>query len=293
MNQELTIVGAVFWDIFEDGYRCIGGSGLNVAWHLQGLGQSSYFISKVGQDENGRILKADIEKWGISTHLIQSDPEYPTGTLTIYYHENGLPDFVSPPLMAFDFIDYDKSFDQIPNSSILYHDSYILRSPKTRQTVETFKQKGLPVFMDINLRDPYWTDELLDHWVQDLSFFKISDQEFGKFMKVSPLGFEKDVPALQKILKDRNIKTILYTCGELGSMCITQNDVVIQKPNQIFDRHNTVGAGDAYCAGFLFSALNGKSNKDGLAFATKLAEKICTIQGASSPDQSFYTDLLS
>ena len=47
------IFGEVLFDEFEDGSTVLGGAPFNVAWHLQGLGVSPLFISRVGQDNLG------------------------------------------------------------------------------------------------------------------------------------------------------------------------------------------------------------------------------------------------
>ena len=51
------IFGEVLYDHFPDGSRVLGGAPFNVAWHLQAFGLAPRFISRVGDDAEGRKLR--------------------------------------------------------------------------------------------------------------------------------------------------------------------------------------------------------------------------------------------
>jgi hypothetical protein len=58
------IFGEVLYDCFPDGEAVLGGAPFNVAWHLQGLGLSPLFISRVGDDPLGHRVRDIIERRG-------------------------------------------------------------------------------------------------------------------------------------------------------------------------------------------------------------------------------------
>ena len=74
MNGQPVLLGEVLYDCFEeDGSRTLGGAPFNVAWHLQGFGQNPVFISRVGDDDAGRNIRASMQQWGMDLSGLQLD----------------------------------------------------------------------------------------------------------------------------------------------------------------------------------------------------------------------------
>jgi sugar/nucleoside kinase (ribokinase family) len=100
---------------------------------------------------------------------------------------------------------------------------------------------------------------------------------------------EADVEAIQNLMKKQNIENVLYTLGPAGSIWIEPNQHYVQKPLQaLANVANTVGAGDAYCAGVLAGLIQNWTPKKCLTLGTMLAEAICHVPGATSHDPGFY-----
>src|SRR5689334_18525473 len=69
MSSELNYIccfGEVLWDLLPSG-KVIGGAPFNVAAHLNNLGLTTHYISRVGNDELGNEIKEWLEKKTIST----------------------------------------------------------------------------------------------------------------------------------------------------------------------------------------------------------------------------------
>lgn len=280
------IVGEAFWDVFEDGTKFMGGSALNVAWHLQALGGEPYIVSRVGNDDYGHQITNEMQQWGMDTHGIQVDEKYPTGIIKVKMDADKKPTFISPTNCAPDHIQYVDSLDVISPDYMMYHCTYLLRGAETSKTIRLLKEKGHPVFMDLNLRDPYWSIELLEEWAKDLEILKLSDDEFI-MMTEQKLEVEGQIQWLQQWMINRNIRNIIFTLGANGSYWITPKEKFFAHTQKI-NAVSTVGAGDAFCAGVLYSRGLGLSPREIIEKSSRFAAEICMIPSATSHDTAFY-----
>jgi len=282
------ILGEAFWDQFPDNSVLLGGSALNVAWNLEGLGGESHFVTRVGDDDLGRRVIHEMKQWGMDTHGVQIDDQgRDTGVIKVLMDENKQATYISPGDISFDHIEYSQSLDVISPDYLMYHCTYILRSQDSQSTIKKLKEKGHPVFMDLNLRDPYWSEEVLENWVKDLEILKLSNDEFPQLSKIKENEAQKQINWLQGWMTRRNIKNILFTLGDLGAYWITSNQTYFAQAEKI-QAVSTVGAGDAFCAGVMFSRELGLSPKDSIEKSSKFAAKICSVTGATSHDKEFY-----
>lgn len=285
--KQILILGEIFWDEFQNAEMRMGGSALNIAWHLRGLGQKPYFISRIGDDGLGKRLIANMKNWGLSTNDLQIDSARPTGVVKVLLDEDSKPTFISPESAALDFIQYDPKFNSFEKNSIFYHGTFILRNDTSRNTVRKFKEQGFSIFMDFNLRDPYWNQTIIDEWVRDLHVFKLSDDESIQLTKTEGLSGREQVEWLQEWMPKKNIQNVLFTLGDKGAFWITKDNVQFEPARKI-NVVNSVGAGDAYVAGILYSEMRGFPIDKAMKYSSLLASEICKIEGATSTDPEFY-----
>lgn len=285
--KQLLIAGEIFWDQFPNGSLRQGGSALNVAWHLRGLDMHPCFISRIGQDDLGLKLVQAMKKWDLSTEFLQLDSQHSTGVVKVLLDENKKATFISPPIAALDYIEYPSSFNTFTRDCTLYHGTFILRNEVSRKTIQRIRNSGLKVFMDLNLRDPYWSPELLNEYVKNLEVLKLSDDEFANLSGKQNLSSHEQLDWLQDLMKQRNIRNVLYTLGDKGSFWIQENETLFEsaKKVQVVD---SIGAGDAFVAAVLFMMTLEFSKSEILKAASGLAAEICTVSGATSNEKQIY-----
>ncbi|MEZ4818993.1 MAG: carbohydrate kinase family protein [Bdellovibrionota bacterium] len=228
---------------------------------------------------------------GISTTHIQIDEVHPTAYLEVILDEDGGHQCLVHQEHALDFIDFQEDWLIFARTNLLYHGTYMLRQPTTRATIAKMKKAGFQMFLDLNLRENYWSHTLLDEWLFDIDYMKLSDHEFAMWHPdLDFLSLSAQIDWMQSFMRERNIAHILFTLGAKGSMVLTPDQFFKQEPTGKIEIHNTVGAGDAFCAGFIDGVLQGKDIDHCLLEATQLAEHICTVDSATSPDRVFYED---
>ena len=166
-KTRICIFGEVLFDHFPDGQAVLGGAPFNVAWHLQALNQSPFLISRVGEDEDGDRVRSAMQQWGMDTTGLQSDPKRATGQVRVSIID-GEPSYEIVEDCAYDAIEPPG----LENCDFLYHGSLAARCDKSADTLlqlrDTVPNK---VFVDANLRQPWWRRERLEelvhgaHWI--------------------------------------------------------------------------------------------------------------------------------
>ena len=131
--------GEILFDVFPDGHEVLGGAPFNVAWHLQGFGLAPLLISRVGADVAGERIRAAMAAWGMRLDGLQTDPEHPTGRVTVSLRD-GEPSFEIVTDSAWDFIAADELPDLTP--ALVYHGSLALRHPVSAAALEALLARG-------------------------------------------------------------------------------------------------------------------------------------------------------
>ncbi len=286
-NKKLIIFGEVLYDCFPDGSQVLGGAPFNVAWHLQAFGQSPYLISRVGQDDEGRQIEQAMLDWGMDTGGLQWDSEHVTGKVVIRLAD-GEPSYDILTNVAYDFIgpqDLSSSED-----AMLYHGSLALRQPVSRQTLSTLKQKALGrVFLDVNLRPPWWGKEAVLEWATQADWVKLNQDELMELQ--SPA--DGQVAAAEIFRKDHGLEGLILTQGAQGAMVFTDRQPPLAVvPQAVSNPVDTVGAGDAFTSVLLLGLSQNWPLALSLERAQIFASAIVGQRGATVRDPGFYHPFL-
>ena len=172
------VYGEVLFDRFPD-RAVLGGAPFNVAWHLHGFGCNPLFISRIGNDDPGRQILQAMQDWGLDTTGLQTDSRFPSGGVVIKmsgtkHSFNILPD------QAYDHIDPEQSRNALDKvaPSLFYHGSLIIRTEKLRLALDDLLTSlTCPIFVDINLREPWWRAEDLPPVLHRARWVKVNDEE--------------------------------------------------------------------------------------------------------------------
>jgi len=277
------IFGEVLFDQFEDGSSVLGGAPFNVAWHLQAFGLQPLFVSRVGDDSYGRRIRSEMQRWGMSTAGLQKDSSYPTGIVSVTIN-NDEPSFDILADRAYDHI----SADALPpiNPSLIYHGSLVVRHPNSAAALAAIKQRyAVPVFIDVNLRPPWWQQAILKTLLQQASWAKLNNNEIDILIEGNAAPDQK----AHELLQHFKVETVILTLGAEGAMALTRNGEHSQiAPSQTLNIVDTVGAGDAFSSVCILGYLKQWPIAIILERAQAFASTIVQIRGATINNQDFY-----
>lgn len=283
-TSQLTIFGEALFDCFPDGQSVLGGAPFNVAWHLQAFGDAPKFISRVGNDSLGDTILTEMKNWGMDTALMQLDNQHPTGRVNVTIADNE-PSYEINVDSAWDFI-AESLVTTPPESGIFYHGSLAARSETSYQALQKLTENpALDIFVDINLRDPWWKKEDICHWIEQARWVKLNQHELAE------LGF-KSADLHQDMTRMHNhyhLDQLIVTCGDKGAIVRDQQgEFHLVTPNLTTEVVDTVGAGDAFTAMYIHGLLAGWEISHALSRAQQFASEIVGVRGATVKDISFY-----
>jgi sucrose-phosphate synthase len=326
-SGDIVVFGEVLFDRYEDGSRVLGGAPFNVAWHLCGFGRAPLVVSAVGDDPDGQEVLDRMEGWGLATHGVQTDGRHPTGRVEVTT-ENGSPSYAIVPDQAWDHLDPAAAARVIPAGGValVYHGSLALRSEETRQALErVLETADAPVFVDVNLRDPWWTEERVSRALDRAHYAKLNDEEVWALVERGDAGEdgprhpgggggdgpaetagddpeaagsrreEDDAPAAAlvraaRMLRERHgLRELVVTRGSRGAFLVDDEDALVSvDAPDVPDLVDTVGAGDAFSSVLCLGMVAGWDRETTLLRATDLAAEVCRQQGATDTDLSVY-----
>lgn len=279
------IFGEVLFDCFPDGSRVLGGAPFNVAWHLQAFGQQPLLISRVGEDAEGLAIRRAMREWGMDTSALQADPKLPTGQVSVRLEaEEPSYDILQPA--AYDAI---SSMAIGPRPRLLYHGSLALRSTASRLALEgLLMDRPAAVFLDVNLRDPWWRPERVLPSLAMATWVKLNAEELSR------LGPGGGKSTARDFLDRFGLQGLVVTSGAAGAEVLTAGGERIQvRPAAGTEVVDTVGAGDALAAVMICGLLRGWPLAKTLERAQAFASVICGRQGATVRDAALYREIVA
>lgn len=287
-NKPVLVFGEALFDCFPNGKKVLGGAPFNVAWHLQALGNQPHFISRIADDELGKKILTAMRDWRMNTRHVQIDPTHQTGQVEVSIIDNE-PDYTITPNCAYDFISVEQ-LESLPDSGILYHGSLGLRNSISRNCLSAIVQQAdISVFLDVNLRSPWWNKDEVFSWMEQAHWVKLNEQELQQLGFVSTDIFE----SMHKLLTQFKLEQLIVTQGEKGVSALTADGLVYQDaPAAVEHISDTVGAGDGFSAVCIHGLTAGWPIKDTLRLAQQFAGKVISLQGATTMNPGFYQEFI-
>jgi len=288
-SQTIAIFGEVLFDQFPDGQVLLGGAPFNVVWHLTALGANPCFISRVGNDDLGHSICEAMQYWGIATNQLQIDHQHPTGTVTVSIHQ-GEPEYAILDQQAYDFID-TKQLDHNPDYAIIYHGTLAMRHAISAEALDNLiASTDCKIFIDVNLRAPWWHLETVERLLQKANWVKLNQQELKE---LSPKNGTVTT-LMQWFISHYQLDLLIVTLGNQGAIALNNKDEWVKvAPEQELNVIDTVGAGDAFAAIILLGLQQNWSLEKIMCRAQEFASASVTQQGAISKDTDFYQPFIT
>lgn len=283
MSQAHIVVGLgeILWDVFPDGAR-FGGAPANVACHAAQLGANSYMASAVGQDELGTKALEALEEKRVNTDCVIRS-SYATGVVNVKLDAAGKATYEFAEDTAWDHLEWSDEWQNLAaQSAAVCFGSLGQRSELSRKTIQRFvnatPDECLRVF-DINLRPPFYSDEILVESLEPANILKLNDEELPYLAKLC--GYSgTDVEMMQALSEKFGLRLVALTRGDRGAVLCRGHEVSESTgaPTKVVD---TVGAGDSFTAALVMGLLDGRELDTINQEAGKIAAYVCSQPGAT------------
>ena len=275
-------MGEALWDMLTEG-RKLGGAPANFAYHVSQFGLDSRVVSAVGDDELGNEILANFAEKQLDCQI--EKVAYPTGTVQVTLDEKGVPCYEIKEGVAWDNIPYTPALENLAKQThAVCFGSLAQRNAVSRETINRFidqmpEDENVLKIFDINLRQHFYSKELIEASLKKSNVLKINDEELvvvGEMFGFADIDFQDKCWVL---LAKYNLKMLILTCGTEGSYVFTPGEVSFLETPQV-QVADTVGAGDSFTGAFVAAILSGKTVKDAHRLAVDVSAFVCTQNGA-------------
>ncbi|MDE2048659.1 MAG: fructokinase [Betaproteobacteria bacterium] len=317
MTARAVVFGEALVDRFSSG-DVPGGAPFNVARHLAAFGAAPAFVSRVGDDAPGALLRAEAQRFGLPDATLQTDAAWPTGLVQVLQPGDGTHRFEIAAQSAYDRIDADTALAALPGlaaSGAFYYGTLALRDAVSRSAWRALlaRSGGLRL-LDLNWRDGHVSVDTALAAMRACHWLKVNDAELAMVLGwLDSLGpgdadqaaaqtgnngdMGNDQPHIsaarvQRLMQATGVQCLVVTFGAKGyaaygaqGQCLAAGSAVQQAALA-----DTVGAGDAFSAVMLLGHLHGWALADTLERANAFAAFICTQRGAVPAELQAYDD---
>ncbi|NQT67821.1 MAG: carbohydrate kinase [Actinobacteria bacterium] len=277
-------IGEILWDLFPEERR-FGGAPANFAYHVSALGHQGIIASRIGKDALGKEIFNYLTSCGISTKYIQIDPNHPTGTVNVKTDEEGHPEYIIKQNVAWDFFEFDEKWKNLARKAdAINFSSLSQRSLKSYYTIKEFlnyTRKDTVRIFDINLRQNFYSTEIITQSLNASSILKINNEELSILIDLLDYqGKKSQEESCKFLVKKYELDLLCLTNGKNGSLLVTNREMVRHRGYKV-NIVDTVGAGDAFLAALVVKYLEGKSLKEMSEAANKIGSWVASQFGAT------------
>jgi 2-dehydro-3-deoxygluconokinase len=263
----------------------VGGAESNVAIGLARLGVSVAWRGRVGADAPGEVVRTALAGEGVEACCIV-DEDAPTGLMlkhrripgrsaVSYYRRGSAGSRLSPA---------DLDADQIRRARVL-HVSGITPalSESARETtmhaLDIAQAAGVAVSFDVNYRSRLWSPEVARATFREIASradFVFAGLEEAELL-VDRAGADDEPEDLAARVRDLGPREAVIKLGPSGAL--STGVVTATAPAFRVDVVDSVGAGDAFVAGWIAALLDGAPARDRLVLGNQTGAFACMSEG--------------
>jgi len=278
--------------------RHIAGAEANVAVGLARLGHAVAYIGRVGGDGFGTAILRALRGEGVDVRHLTIDDSARTGVMfrerrvlgamDVVYHRAGSAGSRVTPEEVVRAVD-DGVFEGIRWLHLTGITPALSDSARaaTMRALEEGRRIGATVSLDVNLRRRLWSDEQAAPVLRDLA--SRVDVVFGstdELALVAGADLDSEPDQLVAAVAATGPRTVVVKLGRDGALGRDGETSLAEPGIAVTDVVDPVGAGDAFCAGFIAGRLDGVD----LTTALRMGNACGALAVAASGDQSGLPD---
>jgi len=278
-------IGEILWDVFPDGPR-FGGAPANFACSIAELARDRidvYMAGGVGADDLGRRAIEALQLHGVDTSCV-AVVDRPTGQVLVELDAVSQASYEFAADAAWDNVAWSDGLQQLAaRADAVSFSTLGQRSEISRQTIQRFVRatpaKCLRV-LDINLRPPFWNEEIVMQSLRLANVLKLNDAELSVLAEM--LGWSgADHELLQQLVDRFSLQLAAVTRGAAGALLLRESGEQSDLPGQPTVVVDTVGAGDSFTAALVIGLLSGLPLATINAWGNRIAAFVSSEPGAT------------
>ncbi|HZL11773.1 MAG TPA: carbohydrate kinase [Prolixibacteraceae bacterium] len=290
-NNQILCIGEILWDNLPSGAKP-GGAPMNVALHLNRVGQQAAVASKVGNDKQGKKLLDFLEISGLNIDLVPVDETLPTSEVLVHLDANNNATYEICEPVAWDNLTLTDSLSKkAKESGLIIYGSLASRNAVSRNSILNLLENDALKLIDVNLRKPYDTREIVEVLIRKSDVVKLNDDELLVFAQWNEVQLQDEKSRISWFANHYQSKMVIVTKGDKGAILFADGEF-FEHPGFKVNAVDTVGAGDAFLAGFIAALYEGKTNDKALEFACAAGSFVASKAGATPEYNRFEIEQL-
>jgi fructokinase len=282
MSFKVIGVGEVLWDLMPDGKQ-LGGAPANFAYHARSLGANASVITRVGEDPLGREILQRFKEMGIADDAVQIDAIKPTGTVAVMVENGGVPQFSIRENVAWDRLAPTAAARRsVHEANAICFGSLAQRNSISRAVIQQLMAEapdGALRIFDINLRQQYYSREVIEQSLRLANVLKLNDTEMSVLADMFELGTGPR-EQIQRLSRLFELQLVALTRGPQSSL-LYQDARWSEQISESVKVADTVGAGDAFTATLTMGLLSKMDLEEVHGIAAQVAGFVCSHAGAT------------
>ncbi len=266
--------------------KSIGGGAANVIIDLakMGIDLPFYACGMIGRDSDGDMILSTLKNNGINANLMQySLAELTSYTDVINSPKEKIRTFFHYPGANIELV--SEHIDSIPESIKICYIGYLNMLPglekiaeKTFASLVSLRKKGIEIAVDL-VSDKDIRSDFVAKALPYIDYLIINEieAEFISTIKISDFSVDENIKTIirsaSKIIEMGVQKIVAVHCP-LFAVAVDSNYKIAIEPSYQIGKDaikGTVGAGDAFCAGFLYGVYNNLDVNQSLKYANASA----------------------
>ena len=312
--KKVTIAGTILVDVIKyiDSYpekgrlcrigkvmRSVGGCVSNTGIVLKTLAPEETEVramGRTGRDENGRFVLGVLQKYGIDISCVLQEEVLPTSFTDVMTLPNGERTFFSAEGANAAFCEEDVCPETLDCD--LFHIGYLLLletldardgeyGTAMARLLQKVRARGIRTSVDVVSGEDERFCEVVLPALPYCDYVVVNEIEAGCIAGIplregGRLLREKLRTVCEKLMQYGVKERVVVHCPELGCSLDAAGNFTLVPSLALPEGYivGTVGAGDAFCAGMLYSFLHGMSAEEGLRLASCAAA--CNLHAADS-----------
>jgi len=238
--------------------------------------------SAVGTDVLGDKAMDALIEHGVQVSAVARGSR-PTGQVHVKLDAQRHASYEFEPDAAWDHLEWSTELANLANrTDVVCFGTLGQRSKTSRATIHRFLS-AMPSkawrILDINVRRPFISDEIIVDSLKHANILKLNDEELPVLARLFDLT-GSPVSMIQQLTRRFSFQIVALTRGSEGAILVRGNEVS-DEPGVETNVIDTVGAGDAFTAAFALGLIQNRDlqwiNRKGC----ELAAFVCSQRGAT------------
>ena len=250
--------------------RIPGGKGANQAVAASRLGKSVAMIGRIGDDENGKFLQANLEENDVNTEFLFTTPETPTGVALISVQNDG-----------------DNAIVVSPGANSELSPEDVAAVPLVAEAQVVLLQAEIPIetvlaAAQVAEGTVMWNPAPAPNESVPLELLDLVDVLVPNQQELELLignGSADNLESIFAMAKTFPCSSTIVTLGAQGAVVVASNEAV-HIPAPEISPVDTTAAGDSFCAALAGSLVEGKDLVEAAQWAVQVGAATTLIAGA-------------